>query len=76
MLYEVCEITKGVLKHYYVSKGKPRMSKDKATLLTLEKAREVLAEYPHRNLFIQSEYDCHFRKVDPSGYCEEVAYGI
>lgn len=75
-MYEVCEINRGTLKHFYISKGNPRMSKNKATLLTLEEAREILAEYPHQNLFIQSEYDCHFRKVDSSGYCEEVAYGI
>lgn len=69
-MYEVCEITQGTLRHFRVSlSGHKYMSKNKATLLTLEEAREILAEYPHRNLFIQSEYDCHFRKVDSSGYC-------
>lgn len=70
MKYEVCEITEGILRHFWVSSSGCRfMSRNKASLFSLEEAREILAEYPHRNLFIQSEYDCHFRKVDSSGYC-------
>ena len=73
MRYQVCEIINGDLKHYYKS---PRqniawMSRHRASRLTLEEAREILANYskidPERDLFIQSEYDCHFRETDKYG---------
>lgn len=71
MRYQVCEITEGTLRHFYLNpKGKPRMSKNRATMLTHETAMEVLAAYPHRDLFIQAEHDCHFREIDSEGLIE------
>lgn len=65
MKAQVCEITNGTLRHFYVApNGRIRMSRTHATTLPIERAREIIKNYSHHNLFIQSEYDCHFRKTD------------
>lgn len=67
--YQICEIRNGKLYHYYhAPSGKSRMSYTRATMLTLEEAREILKDYPHHpEFFMQSEYDCHFRETDENG---------
>lgn len=67
MRYQVCEIINGTLRHFYNGHRKPRMSKNRATMLTHKEAMEVLAAYSHHDLFIQAEYECHFRETDPDG---------
>lgn len=68
--YQVCEIVNGDLKHYYrnIKRNIAWMSYHRASMLSLEEAMEILADYkkaePERSLFIQSEYDCHFRQTD------------
>ena len=71
MRYQVCEIKNGNLKHFYRSNrtGEWFFSSNKATMLELGQAREILRDLPGRDLFIQSEYDCHFREIDSNGYC-------
>lgn len=74
MKYQVCEIKNGNLRHFYYSEKKDIfwMSANKAYNLSLEEARSVLEHYrktkPERDLFIQSEWDCHFRETDRDGY--------
>ena len=70
--FQVCEITNGNLKHYYKNaKGMFWLSSNRATSLTLAEAREILTYYaiyePERNLFIQAEWECHFRETDKNG---------
>ena len=73
MKYQVCEITNGNLKHYYRNKKKniAWMSGHRASMLTLEEAKRVIDIYretePERNLFIQADWECHFRETDRYG---------
>lgn len=60
-MYEVCEINRGTLKHFYISKGNPRMSKNKATLLTLEEARCRFADCRH--LFFSFYFHLFFYRL-------------
>lgn len=69
MRYQVCEIKNGTLRHFYRSEAGVFFSSNKATMLELGQAREILRDLPGRDLFIQSEYDCHFREIDSNGYC-------
>lgn len=66
--YEVCEIIDGSVRRYYrAPKGTAYMSRNKASVLSYTEALEVIKEVPTRDLFIQSENDCHFREVDEEG---------
>lgn len=71
--YQVCEISNGNLKHYYKNPKRDIfwMSYHRATMLTLEEARQIVENYrktnPERNLFIQAEWECHFRETDRFG---------
>ena len=66
--YQVCEIKNGKLTHFFRSpSGRVRMSGNRATMLTIGQAIEILRDYKHHDLFIQSEYDCHFREIDEDG---------
>lgn len=58
----------GTLRHFYNGHRKPRMSKNRATMLTHEAATEIIKTHPHHNLFIQAEYECHFREIDSEGH--------
>ena len=81
--FQVCEIQNGILKHFYHSAKRniSWMSRTRATDLTLEEAREVLKKYaetePDRNLFIQANWECHYRPVDRYGIIKGrgIAYG-
>ena len=66
MRYQVCENKNGTLKHFYRGKSGIRMSRNKATMLTYGQAKEIMRDLPGE-LFIQSEYDCHFREVKEDG---------
>ena len=69
--YQICEISSnGDIKHYYVNKKKKIswMSNHRASMLTLEEARKILASYqdidPERDLFIQAEWEEYFMETD------------
>lgn len=66
MRYQVCSIKNGELRHFYRNNGgRMWMSTNKATMLTLEQARGILKSHRHHSeMFIQAEYECHFREVD------------
>ena len=68
MLYQVCKTKNGVLRHYYIGENHAWFSRIKATNFTLEEAREILRKHPDEDIFIQSQYDCHWRDTDKDGY--------
>ena len=68
--YQLCVIKNGELRHYYYSPERNRawMSVNRATMMSKARAMEIMLCYtrmrPEMEIFIQSEYDCHFREVD------------
>lgn len=72
--YQLCELVDHQLKHYYFSErnGIGFFSRNKATTLSVTEASDLLNHYrttePSRDIFVQSEYDCHYRQTDMHDY--------
>lgn len=59
MKFQIASINNGELRHYYEKNGMCRMSKNRATNMSHEKASQIVQGIS--NSFIVPEYDCHFQ---------------